>query len=129
MNIQKRSLPVFILLNCLTLGIYGAIQCSRIGNEVNALCKQDGEQPGMSYFGALFIRAIPAFFGVVIGLITGIVSSSFVFNALPFMNNSMRILKMLHCSIQTSRAGSNLSESSSRRSTICLRRQIHSMRS
>lgn len=89
MNIQKRSLPVFILLNCLTLGIYGAIQCSRIGNEVNALCKQDGEQPGMSYFGALFIRAIPAFFGVVIGLITGIVSSSFVFNALPFMNNSM----------------------------------------
>ena len=84
MNIQKRNAAVFILLNCLTLGIYGAIQSNKMGNEINALCKNDGEEPGVNYFGALFIRAIPAFFGVIVGLIIGIVSSSLVLNNLPF---------------------------------------------
>ena len=78
MIIQRRNLPVFILLNCLTLGIYGAIQSNKMGNEINALCKNDGEQPGMGYFGALFIRAIPAFFGILVGLVAGIISTSLV---------------------------------------------------
>lgn len=76
MTIQKRSLPVFILLNCLTLGIYGAIVSHKIGQEVNALCKGDGEEPTLNYMGAMLIRAIPLFFGIIVGLIVGLVSSS-----------------------------------------------------
>lgn len=76
MSIQKRSLPVFILLNCLTLGIYGAIVSHKIGQEVNALCKGDGEEPTLNYMGAMLIRAIPSFFGIIVGLIVGLVSSS-----------------------------------------------------
>lgn len=75
MQIKKRSLPMFILLNCLTLGIYGAVVSNQIGKEVNYLCKQDGEEPKFGYMGALLIRAIPAFIGVVVGLIMGIATS------------------------------------------------------
>ena len=76
MTIQKRSLPVFILLNCLTLGIYGAIVSNKIGQEVNALCKGDSEEPTLNYMGAMIIRAIPTFLGIIVGLVVGLVSSS-----------------------------------------------------
>lgn len=76
MTIQKRNLPVFILLNCLTLGIYGAIVSKKIGQEVNALCKGDSEEPTLNYMGAMLIRAIPTFLGIIVGLIVGLVSSS-----------------------------------------------------
>ena len=76
MTIQKRNLPVFILLNCLTLGIYGAIVSKKIGQEVNALCKGDSEEPTLNYMGAMRIRAIPTFLGIIVGLIVGLVSSS-----------------------------------------------------
>lgn len=76
MTIIKRSLPVFILLNCLTLGIYGAIVSNKIGQEVNALCKGDSEEPTLNYMGAMLIRAIPTFLGIIVGLIVGLVSSS-----------------------------------------------------
>lgn len=76
MTIQKRNLLVFILLNCLTLGIYGAIVSNKIGQEVNALCKGDSEEPTLNYMGAMLIRAIPTFLGIIVGLIVGLVSSS-----------------------------------------------------
>lgn len=76
MTIQKRNLPLFILLNCLTLGIYGAIVSNKIGQEVNALCKGDSEEPTLNYMGAMLIRAIPTFLGIIVGLIVGLVSSS-----------------------------------------------------
>ena len=42
MTIQKRSFAMYVLLNCLTLGIYGAVVSNKIGQEVDALCEGDG---------------------------------------------------------------------------------------
>lgn len=84
MLIKKRSLPLFVLLNCLTLGIYGAIVGSQINKEVNALCKNDGEQPALSYIATLMIRAIPTFFGIIVGLIVGLVLPSTISPYLGF---------------------------------------------
>ncbi len=78
MSIQKRNFPLFVFLNCITLGVYGAIVSNRIGDEINALCKGDGEEPTLKYIGTLLIRAIPAFLGLIIGLIFGIISSASV---------------------------------------------------
>ena len=76
MRIQKRSLPMYMLLNCLTLGIYGFIVSQQIGNEVNAICKGDGEEPRFGYSGAVLIRAISTVIGLIVGLIFGLVNSS-----------------------------------------------------
>lgn len=76
MQIKKRSLPMYILLNCLTLGIYGFIVSQQIGNEVNAICKGDGEEPRFGYTGAVLLRGISAIIGIVIGLIVGLASGS-----------------------------------------------------
>jgi pSer/pThr/pTyr-binding forkhead associated (FHA) protein len=64
---------MYVLLNCLTLGIYGFITSQRIGNEINAICKGDGERPKFNYIGALLIRGIPTAIGLIFGLIAGIV--------------------------------------------------------
>ena len=49
MRIQKRTLVRYLVLNCLTLGIYGFIVAKDMGNEINALCKDDKQEPGLSY--------------------------------------------------------------------------------
>lgn len=49
MRIEKRTLTKYVLLNCLTLGIYGFIVAKDMDNEINAICKGDKQEPGMSY--------------------------------------------------------------------------------
>ena len=58
MQIQKRNFPMYVLLNCLTLGIYGFIVSMQINKEIEALCKGDGEEPKTSYAGAWGIRLL-----------------------------------------------------------------------
>lgn len=53
MQIMKRTLPKYILLNCLTLGIYGVITLSKMGNEIDAICAGDNEKPRFGFFAAL----------------------------------------------------------------------------
>ncbi len=74
MNIQKRTLPKFVLLNCLTLGIYGAIVSQNVGVEIDALCKGDGEKPRLNYMGAAMIRAIAPLTAMFIAMIIGLVN-------------------------------------------------------
>ena len=59
MQIQKRSFVKFMILNCLTLGIYGFITFKRIGEEINALCANDGDEPRYGYLGALLFAILP----------------------------------------------------------------------
>lgn len=73
MNIQKRTLPKFVLLNCLTLGIYGAIVSQNVGNEIDALCKGDGEKPRLNFMGAAMIRASAALFAMFVAMIVALV--------------------------------------------------------
>ncbi len=80
MQIEKRRLPVYILLNCLTLGIYGFVVSNQIGNEVDQLCAGDDEEPRFGYGGAVLFRAIPVFIGLVVGLVFGIIASTGVDN-------------------------------------------------
>ena len=72
MEIQKRSFPVYVLQNCLTLGIYGFIVNQQIEKEINALCKGDGEKPALSYAMAVMIRGISTFLGLITGLVFGL---------------------------------------------------------
>lgn len=58
MTIEKRKLARIILLNCLTLGIYGAVTYQKIGNEIDALCDGDGEKPKFGYMGAVLIGIV-----------------------------------------------------------------------
>ncbi|MCR5041151.1 MAG: DUF4234 domain-containing protein, partial [Clostridia bacterium] len=71
MVIEKRRMPMFILLNILTLGIYGFVQSMKMGKEIDALSEGDGEQPRFSYAVAVLFRAIPALLGLLGGLIVG----------------------------------------------------------
>lgn len=73
MRIKKRTLPMYILLNCLTLGIYGFIVSNEVDKEINALCKGDGEKPKFSYTGAVALRGIAPVVGIIVGLILGII--------------------------------------------------------
>lgn len=73
MQIEKRSLPKFLILNVLTLGIYGFITFNRINGEINALCAGDGEEPHFGYTGAVMIRAISTFIGIALGFICGLI--------------------------------------------------------
>lgn len=61
MQIQKRTLPMYIFLNCLTLGIYGFIVALQMNKEIDALCKGDGQEPAVGYVAVCFIRFIPIF--------------------------------------------------------------------
>ena len=76
MTIRKRTLPKYILLNCLTLGIYGFIVGRQIDKEINTLCRDDGEQPRFSYTAAVLFRAISTIIGVIVGVIFGLISGS-----------------------------------------------------
>lgn len=81
MQIKKRRFASYVFLNCITLGIYGLIESIGIGREINALCKGDGEEPKLTYIGAVIIRAIAPFIGLIWGLIAGLSSaSSFYWN-------------------------------------------------
>lgn len=81
MQIKKRRFASYVFLNCITLGIYGLIESIGIGREINALCKGDGEEPKLTYIGAVIIRAIAPFIGLIWGLISGLSSaSSFYWN-------------------------------------------------
>lgn len=76
MTIQKRSFPIYVLLNCLTLGIYGAVTSAKMGKEINALCEGDGEEPRFGYFGAVLLHGISPLLGLVTGLIVGLINQS-----------------------------------------------------
>ncbi len=43
MVVKKRNIFVYFLLNFLTFGIYGLVSQSNMGNEVNAICDDDGK--------------------------------------------------------------------------------------
>ncbi len=58
---QKRTLPMYIFLNCITLGIYGFIVGKQMNEEINMLCKGDKQEPAVGYIAAVFIRLIPIF--------------------------------------------------------------------
>jgi len=74
-QLQKRQMANYILLNCLTLGIYGFIVSMQMSKEINALCKGDGEEPRFSYAGTWGIRlALPIVGSIcmsVIGTVIG----------------------------------------------------------
>lgn len=76
MQIKKRSFPMYIFLNCITLGIYGFVVSMQIGKEINALCKGDGEEPRFGYAGAVAIRGISPLLGLIAGLIVGLYGSN-----------------------------------------------------
>lgn len=81
MEIKKRSLPVYILLNCLTLGIYGFVVSMQVGDEINAICAGDDEEPKFGYAGAVMFRAIAPVIGIIVGLIVSLVATdSLVFS-------------------------------------------------
>ncbi len=74
MRIEKRSLPMYIVLNCLTLGIYGFIVSKTMDKEITALCKGDNESPRYTYSTAVLFRGIAGVVGLILGLIFGIIS-------------------------------------------------------
>lgn len=59
MHIKKRTLPMYLVLNCLTLGIYGFIVASQMNKEIDALCKGDKQAPGMGYALAWLFSKVP----------------------------------------------------------------------
>jgi len=61
MQIEKRSLPLYLFLNCLTLGIYGFVVASQMNKEIDAICKGDNQEPAVGYVATVFIRLIPIF--------------------------------------------------------------------
>lgn len=73
MQIKKRSLPMYIFLNCITLGIYGFIVNMQIGDEIDAVCKGDGDEPRFNYAGAVMLRGISPLVGIIVGLIVALV--------------------------------------------------------
>lgn len=58
---QKRTLPMYLFLNCITLGIYGFIVARQMNKEIDALCKGDKQETAVGYVAATFIRLIPIF--------------------------------------------------------------------
>lgn len=62
---KKRTLPMYLFLNCLTLGIYGFIVAKQMNEEIDSLCKGDNQETGVGYVAATFIR----FFVPVVGVL------------------------------------------------------------
>lgn len=60
MTIEKRSIAKIFLLNCVTLGIYGAVTCQKLGNEIDYLFDGDGEEPALGYMGTVFNLVLSA---------------------------------------------------------------------
>lgn len=61
MQIQKRTLPMYIFLNCITLGIYGFVVANQMNREIDAICKGDGQRPRFGYVATVFLSLIPVF--------------------------------------------------------------------
>lgn len=61
MQIQKRTLPMYIFLNCITLGIYGFVVANQMSREIDAICKGDGQRPRFGYVATVFLALIPVF--------------------------------------------------------------------
>lgn len=61
MQIQKRTLPMYILLNCITLGIYGFVVANQMSREIDAICKGDGQRTRFGYVATVFLSLIPVF--------------------------------------------------------------------
>ena len=61
MQIQKRTLPMYIFLNCITLGIYGFVIANQMNREIDAICKGDGQRTRFGYVAAVFLSLIPVF--------------------------------------------------------------------
>lgn len=58
---QKRTYPMYLFLNCITLGIYGFIVAKQMNEEIDTLCKGDKQETAVGYVAAAFIRLIPIF--------------------------------------------------------------------
>lgn len=55
---------MYLVLNCLTLGIYGFIVANQMQKEINSLCKGDKQAPGTNYVAAmLFSKFVPVLGG------------------------------------------------------------------
>jgi len=54
---ERRSVVLFFVLNSLTLGIYGIVVLHKIGNKINEICADDGENK-MGYFFAWLLGAV-----------------------------------------------------------------------
>lgn len=89
MQKSYRSIAVYIVLNCLTLGIYGFIVNRKIGKDINNICANDGQKPGMGYGYVILLRAIMPIFGLIIGFIFGLVAycGNPGFGFIKFVNN------------------------------------------
>ncbi len=74
MQIKKRSMPLYIFLNCITLGVYGFVEMMAANDEINAICSGDDEEPRFNYVGAVMLRGIASFIGIVVGLIASLVA-------------------------------------------------------
>lgn len=72
MKIERRSLPMYMFLNILTLGVYGFLVSKKMGEEINKICKGDGEEPYFGYTGAVLIRSISGLVGILIGFIAAL---------------------------------------------------------
>ena len=55
---KQRSFTTYMFLNALTLGIYGLVVKSQIGNEINTFCNGDGEQPRFGFIAAWLLNKI-----------------------------------------------------------------------
>lgn len=65
MQIKKRTLPMYIFLNILTLGVYGFIVGMQMDREINAICKGDGQKPRNGYAIAVLLRFFVPVFGII----------------------------------------------------------------
>ena len=82
---ENRKISKLILLNCLTLGIYGAVAHQRMGNEINILCDGDGEQPRASYMVTILLSLIAPVLYFILSFVTSLVSANSI--NLMAMNN------------------------------------------
>ena len=73
MQIEKRDFIKYVLLNCLTLGIYGFITSVNIGKEVNALCSGDGEEPRYGFAASWAIMKFMPLLATIVGALAGAV--------------------------------------------------------
>lgn len=62
---RKRTLPIYIFLNCLTLGIYGFIVANQMSKEIDRLCKGDKQEPAVGYGVAAVLRFFVPVFGAI----------------------------------------------------------------
>ena len=97
MTIQNKNLGKLILLNCLTLGIYGAIMHQRMGNEINAMCDGDGEQPRLGYLGTVFVYFASFVVMALVTLLATALSGGIAIN--PYGNIAAQIIALITSNI------------------------------